>query len=177
MTAFKETVRAYREKTRVRNDELAERAGISPTYFAQVLAGRIKPSFRYVMKLARTMGADGDTLIESVVKDTGEATLDAYGQDWRIETLKALAVSWDKPEMEARAGSIRAVLSGAETADAFRDPLLLESARKLQAASSTLAPQLDGLVQVNALAGQVVTQVATLADALARSLQEITDDR
>lgn len=57
MTTFGAVLHAYRERARLSQAESARRAGINPSYFWRLEAGRQHPSYQAVLAISRGLGA------------------------------------------------------------------------------------------------------------------------
>jgi transcriptional regulator with XRE-family HTH domain len=66
-----QSLRRLRQSSRITQDELAERSGLSKNYICQVESGRKSPSLNAISKLAACMGADVNDILsdhETIVR-------------------------------------------------------------------------------------------------------------
>lgn len=59
-------LRALRERCLMTQEELASKAGVSPTTIVQIEAGRVEPRFATIKKLAKALGVKPGELLGPV---------------------------------------------------------------------------------------------------------------
>lgn len=85
MTSIGKKIRAARKDKKLRQEDLAERTGLSPNYIGMVERGEKVPSLESFVNIANALDTSADVLLADVLKN-GYAVKDSLLAE-KIETL------------------------------------------------------------------------------------------